>query len=308
MKNNIINQLDLSKKKLFIIMGCFVFVIIVATTITVSLSPESKIKQTIAEEIKQNDFKVDEIIIRDGDWALAKISSTNRNDSNNPSFSILYNETGTYRLVLGPGTDFDIDSLIDNKVPESIIQYFFGDEPLFIHFGGDSPLSNYSTSLVRAAQAAITLYSRAENITLKRAVLDSDSWRSDIGSNRPHTMSTSLTFDVSINDETKLQTNIIIDDSNAIVQLHKNDAVVFEATIDLASKFIAIGSNSAADEAHGSAMTDVVTITEDYLNYINNSGLPPLKIGDRANLYYNFPLDSPNQTDLYATSGYDFYY
>jgi hypothetical protein len=282
--------------------------IIVVVAIIASLSPESNIKQTIANEIERSDFKVDEIVIKDGDWALAKISSTNRSDSNNSSFNILRNESGTYRLILGPGTDFDIDSLIDNEVPESIIKYFHGDEPLFIHFSGDSPLSGCSTSLAQTAQAAITLYSRAKNIDLKRVVLDSDSWQSDIGSNRPHTMSTSLTFNVLINDEVKLLTNITIDDFNAIVQLHENNVVVFEATINLSDEFIAVGSDPTLDEAHGFAMTGVVTLTEDYLNYINNSGLPPLKIGDRANLYYNFPLDSPSQTDLYVTSGYDFYY
>jgi hypothetical protein len=308
MKKNIISRLNISNKKLFVIIGCFILVIIIAATIAVSLSPESKIKQTIADEIERNDFKIDEIVIKDGDWVLAKISSTSRGDSNNPSFNILHSEENVYRLVLGPGTDFDIDSLIDNEVPESIIRYFFGDEPLFVHFGGDSPLSSYSTSLVQAAKAAITLYSRAENIDLKRAALDSDSWQSDIGSNRPHTMSTSLTFDVLVNNETELLTNIIIDDFNATIQLRKNNAVAFEATIDLSDNFITVGSDPMPDNTHESTMTGVITLTKDYLNYINNNDLPPLEINDRANLYYSFPIDLPNQTSLYKTSRYDFYY
>ena len=91
-------------------------------------SEEKKLQSDIQSSIERDDARIAEVMVQDGDWSLAKINSTE--DRGNYTMVIMQGE----QLVLGPSSNFSIDTLANNGIPNSIIDYLYPDKPHWIGF------------------------------------------------------------------------------------------------------------------------------------------------------------------------------
>jgi hypothetical protein len=200
---------NLNNRAKIIIFGFAGFVLItILLTVLASTSQEANIKRTIATEIERTDFDVDETVVEDGDWLLVRIASTNREDSGNPAYNILEKEENGTRLVLGPGTHFDIDSLADKGVPSSIIKYLLGDGPHFVRF-------NFINSIARSEdgrekiEQLVASYAKMNKVSVFTFTLQEDTYRDELLTNYPTLNDRADYFDVKLDNSQVVHIRII---------------------------------------------------------------------------------------------------
>jgi hypothetical protein len=266
------------------------------------------VERAIANKTGRTNFKIEKIVIEDGDWVLALASSNRQDDRGNRSFYVLEKDGSSYRVVSGPSTAFGADELADAGVPDSVIKYFAGDDQgvIWIGFNEGSPMSTHSSSFIKMVETAIALYCRAANLDLKHAALEKDSWKDDVElDDHANTVSISRSFSVVLNTRHKLLVNITEKSSSLNISLQRDSNVVFEAIADLSKRFVTIGKDPALGGANRLVSTNIFTITTEDLKY-DSDKLPPLKSGDRVSLYYIYPTN--DQVGTRKIYKYNFYY
>lgn len=121
-------------KKTIILIVSFVIFIVTALCIWLYVVPlfspehieKEKIKEVVSEKIGRQDITIDEVIIDEDGWQLAKVNSTRESDKGNSSLAIVQKtSTGEVSLKFGPGTSFEKEELVAANVPESIQNKLF---------------------------------------------------------------------------------------------------------------------------------------------------------------------------------------
>lgn len=194
-----------ANKKLVLIAVCFAVLVISVILFVViqSSTPEAKVKQAIAEEVKRSDFNVDEILMEDSDFLLAKITYSGSRDS---AYTIAKRENGNLKMVLNLGSgDFDTDKLLSADVPDGIIKYLLGNPPYFIGID-DKTLTVDGAKKVKSLLASYAKMKK-QDIELYRLV--SDSYRHEHLTNYERYNDIAYFFDVTLDDKTKVHFKII---------------------------------------------------------------------------------------------------
>lgn len=156
------------------------------------LSKADRQLQTNIQQVTNNDqARIVQVLKQDGDWSLVKLNLAD--DPGNYAMVIMKGD----QLVLGPASDFTIDVLANNNIPDSIIDYLYPDKPHWIGFA-----EAFQTSL-QASQATIKgvieAYAYTKNIQLNKVTMTSDVSKQTIN---PHdeNMAGILKFNFRIND------------------------------------------------------------------------------------------------------------
>jgi uncharacterized protein YpmB len=221
------------KKNQRILVAIFIVVVVVLiVTIVLFISesnkPKVKIKSAISEKIDRTDFDVNDIAVEDGNWLLVKISSTNRNDRGNNAFSILKKEGGVYNVVLGPGTGFTGDDIVNVGAPKSIVKYLLGNGPHFTGFNRLRANASRSNCVDVVSQLAIAYAERKQTDVFIFKMLP-DSYRKEPLTNRPKFNDMVDYFDITLDDKETIHIKIITPYDGAIVyELYdENNKLIF---------------------------------------------------------------------------------
>ena len=150
------------------------------------LDDSEKQLQSDIQKASDNDaLKLNNVLVKTDDgWSLTQVNIDN--NRSNYAMVIMHND----QLVLGPGSNFDIDQLADNNVPDQIIDYLFPDKPHWINFS-----EAFDTSLRHSRaeiRGFIQAYAYINRIDLNRVTMTGDIVRDTTqdpsGDNRSETL------------------------------------------------------------------------------------------------------------------------
>ena len=184
-------------------------------------SEEKKLQSDIQSSMERADARIAEVMVQDGDWSLAKINSTE--DRGNYTMVIMQGE----RLVLGPSSNFSIDTLANNGIPNSIIDYLYPDKPHWIGFY--DAFQNQLKDSKSTIKAVIEAYAYVNNIQLDKVTMASTVTKQTVNPNSEN-MAGIVEFRFTINNQpeqytyrssylvdTAKYTNQVIDQNNNVV-------------------------------------------------------------------------------------------
>lgn len=187
-----------------------------------SLNSKEKVLQSdIQSSMEREDARISEIMAQDGDWSLVKINSTE--DRGNYTMVIMQGD----QLVLGPSSNFSIDTLANNGIPDSIIDYLYPDKPHWIGFY--DAFQNQLKDSKSTIKAIIEAYAYTSNIQLDKVTMASEVTKQTVNPNSEN-MAGVVEFKFTINNQPEQYTyrstylvdaakytNQIIDQNNNIV-------------------------------------------------------------------------------------------
>ena len=113
-------------KIIIIVLGAIVVLAVVVIGLSMFSPTKLAVKQTVSDSIGRTNFNVEKILIKEDDWILARIVSTEQLDKGNPALVILRHEDGELVLKFGPGTSFSGFDLSEAGVPNTILSVLFG--------------------------------------------------------------------------------------------------------------------------------------------------------------------------------------
>ena len=175
--------MDSSKKKICIVIAIItvlVMVIILAVRLTKSSQRGSaskldndttKVQTEVQKKAKNDSIIVDSVLVRDGNWRLIRTKTSNITADNN-----LVIANGD-KIILGPGTSFSVDDLVNNNVSDKIIRYFYKGV-LWVNFNEykDSYLAGISDDV----KTTIQIFAGNTGTSLDKVVLIKDSIKSSL--------------------------------------------------------------------------------------------------------------------------------
>lgn len=189
-------------------------------------SEEKKLQSNIQSSIERDDARIAEVMVQDGDWSLAKINSTE--DRGNYTMVIMQGE----RLILGPSSNFSIDTLANNDIPNSIIDYLYPDKPHWIGFY--DAFQNQLKDSKSTIKAVIEAYAYVNNIQLDNVTMASTVTKQTVNPNSEG-MAGIVEFKFTINDQPEQYTyrsSYLVDTAKYTNQvIDKNNNVVYTSTI-----------------------------------------------------------------------------
>lgn len=189
-------------------------------------SEEKKLQSNIQSSIERDDARIAEVMVQDGDWSLAKINSTE--DRGNYTMVIMQGE----RLILGPSSNFSIDTLANNGIPNSIIDYLYPDKPHWIGFY--DAFQNQLKDSKSTIKAVIEAYAYVNNIQLDKVTMASTVTKQTVNPNSEN-MAGIVEFKFTINDQPEQYTyrsSYLVDTAKYTNQvIDQNNNVVYTSTI-----------------------------------------------------------------------------
>lgn len=189
-------------------------------------SEEKKLQSDIQSSMERDDARIAEVMVQDGDWSLAKINSTE--DRGNYTMVIMQGE----QLVLGPSSNFSIDTLANNGIPNSIIDYLYPDKPHWIGFY--DAFQNQLKDSKSTIKAVIEAYAYVNNIQLDKVTMASTVTKQTVNPNS-ESMAGIVEFKFTINDQPEQYTyrsSYLVDTAKYTNQvIDKNNNVVYTSTI-----------------------------------------------------------------------------
>lgn len=189
-------------------------------------SEEKKLQSDIQSSMERADARIAEVMVQDGDWSLAKINSTE--DRGNYTMVIMQGE----RLVLGPSSNFSIDTLANNGIPNSIIDYLYPDKPHWIGFY--DAFQNQLKDSKSTIKAVIEAYAYVNNIQLDKVTMASTVTKQTVNPNSEN-MAGIVEFRFTINNQPEQYTyrsSYLVDTAKYTNQvIDQNNNVVYTSTI-----------------------------------------------------------------------------
>lgn len=189
-------------------------------------SEEKKLQSNIQSSIERDDARIAEVMVQDGDWSLAKINSTE--DRGNYTMVIMQGE----RLILGPSSNFSIDTLANNGIPNSIIDYLYPDKPHWIGFY--DAFQNQLKDSKSTIKAVIEAYAYVNNIQLDKVTMASTVTKQTVNPNSEN-MAGIVEFRFTINNQPEQYTyrsSYLVDTAKYTNQvIDQNNNVVYTSTI-----------------------------------------------------------------------------
>lgn len=189
-------------------------------------SEEKKLQSDIQSSVERADARIAEVMVQDGDWSLAKINSTE--DRGNYTMVIMQGE----RLVLGPSSNFSIDTLANNGIPNSIIDYLYPDKPHWIGFY--DAFQNQLKDSKSTIKAIIEAYAYTSNIQLDKVTMASEVTKQTVNPNSEN-MAGVVEFKFTINNQPEQYTyrsSYLVDTAKYTNQvIDQNNNVVYTSTI-----------------------------------------------------------------------------
>jgi hypothetical protein len=240
-------------------------------------------------------------------------------DGQNISFNIVVNvDENRFRVGLEKSTN-KLDVSVYNLKGELIYQHknvasnilmigqvYVFKNPNTILFRTQNLANNYSRELIEAIGVAIVLYARTTDLDLERIAAVNDSLK-EITEN-DSALSSSFSAVLNVN-EAKLLVNIdsVTRDVISYIKIYnEKDELAFEATLDPTNKLVSVGGNLPAGRT--SLSSGDTTITNEYIPEFDKNTLPPLKVGDKVNMYYSCPAENSSSKDVCQVYKYDFYF
>ena len=207
---NIVEKLKNRDPKTLLVVGAAAFVVVVMViALVVSIvkmvtsDPETEaVKTTISESIGRTDFDITNIAVRDGDWYLVLVESTNEADAGNLTYMILKREGVKLTTVLGPSSAFSADILVATGVPDSIIEHLVKpSSQQGIWAGFEELRSVYSDRFVRNTQTLIKQYAEANQVEMRWVNVVEGSTSERTENERQDSMTTTIEFKFTINND-----------------------------------------------------------------------------------------------------------
>ena len=155
-------------------------------------SIEAATQKVIQDKADNSDIKLLKILVESDDgWKLSQVNL--RSDRNNRALVITHNDN----IVIGPTTNPSVDDLVNNSVPDSIVNYLYPDKPYWINFTDafNSSLKDSSAEVKGVIQA----YAYVNHMTLDKVTLVSDITR-NVENPREENRAETLQFNFTIND------------------------------------------------------------------------------------------------------------
>ena len=224
-----------SNKFIRVVIIIMLAIIVLAVVLSLILQPsdnyslsseEKKLQSNIQSSIERDDARIAEVMVQDGDWSLAKINSTE--DRGNYTMVIMQGE----RLILGPSSNFSIDTLANNDIPNSIIDYLYPDKPHWIGFY--DAFQNQLKDSKSTIKAVIEAYAYVNNIQLDKVTMASTVTKQTVNPNS-ESMTGIVEFKFTINDQPEQYTyrsSYLVDTAKYTNQvIDKNNNVVYTSTI-----------------------------------------------------------------------------
>lgn len=153
---------------------------------------EAATQKVIQDKADNSDIKLLKILVESDDgWKLSQVNL--RSDRNNRALVITHNDN----IVIGPTTNPSVDDLVNNSVPDSIVNYLYPDKPYWINFTDafNSSLKDSSAEVKGVIQA----YAYVNHTTLDKVTLVSDITR-NVENPREENRAETLQFNFTIND------------------------------------------------------------------------------------------------------------
>lgn len=189
-------------------------------------SEEKKLQSDIQSSMERDDARIAEVMVQDGDWSLAKINSTE--DRGNYTMVIMQGE----QLVLGPSSNFSIDTLTNNGIPNGIIDYLYPDKPHWIGFY--DAFQNQLKDSKSTIKAVIEAYAYVNNIQLDKVTMASTVTKQTVNPNSEN-MAGIVEFRFTINNQPEQYTyrsSYLVDTAKYTNQvIDQNNNVVYTSTI-----------------------------------------------------------------------------
>lgn len=130
----------------------------------VQLSPEEKkLQSAIQRGTKRSDLYLSKVLVDNNGWTLNQINILNNND--NPAMVIMNGET----IIMGPGSDFPIETLVNNDIPNAIIDYLYPQKPQWVYF--TSNFNSYFPYTQDQVKYAINAFAQNQSIQLNRVIM-----------------------------------------------------------------------------------------------------------------------------------------
>ena len=224
-----------SNKFIRVVIIIMLAIIVLAVVLSLILQPsdnyslsseEKKLQSNIQSSIERDDARIAEVMVQDGDWSLAKINSTE--DRGNYTMVIMQGE----RLILGPSSNFSIDTLANNDIPNSIIDYLYPDKPHWIGFY--DAFQNQLKDSKSTIKAVIEAYAYVNNIQLDKVTMASTVTKQTVNPNSEN-MAGIVEFRFTINNQPEQYTyrsSYLVDTAKYTNQvIDKNNNVVYTSTI-----------------------------------------------------------------------------
>lgn len=155
-------------------------------------SIEAATQKVIQDKADNSDIKLLKILVEGDDgWKLSQVNL--RSDRNNRALVITHNDN----IVIGPTTNPSVDDLVNNAVPDSIVNYLYPDKPYWINFTDtfNSSLKDSSAEVKGVIQA----YAYVNHTALDKVTLVSDITR-NVENPREENRAETLQFNFTIND------------------------------------------------------------------------------------------------------------
>lgn len=191
---------------------------------------EKELQSDIQSSMDRSDARIAEVMVQDGDWSLVKINSAK--DRGNYTMVIMNGD----KLAMGPSSNFNLGSLVDGAIPDSIIDYLYPEKPQWANFGND--FNSYFPYTRDQVKFVITSFAQQNNIELDRVTMQNygeitQNIADPHGENRTETRE----FKFTINDDPTVYTfrdfyeNINSNDTYSIIDGNNN--VLYSQVVSL---------------------------------------------------------------------------
>lgn len=220
---------------LLILLG-FIVLAIILTIITVPAdnkklsSNEKKIQREMQSGAKDNKVRYTKTLVSDGDYKLVEGNLTDQRD--NYSTFIFKGDN----VVLGPSTSFTLVQLVENNIPDKIIDYLYPNQLQWV-FLDDKFYSYFPYDAATVKYMIQRFGNERTNSQFKRAIVKKGSIKYDVTNARDTNRTESTTFTFTINSD---QTEYIFtrhyranQDTNSYQILDKDGNVLSDQTVNI---------------------------------------------------------------------------
>ena len=215
----------LQNKRLTIVLSAVIVIFVVLPIVIFIIvqrpfsENQTPVEKAISQKIDRGDFDTD-IIMTEGDWTLAKFS-VNDDGTKNSAYVILHKENEAEKIILGPGTYIGVELLVENKIPDKIIRYFY-QGTLWVRMIDFT--SEYSANWGDYAETYIVAYMTSLRVDLDRVIIVKDSVYGRVENQRTDAAQQVAGFKFTVNDDpTVYQLEITMSTSLTTVRIFDSD-------------------------------------------------------------------------------------
>lgn len=191
---------------------------------------EKELQSDIQSSMDRSDARIAEVMVQDGDWSLVKINSTK--DRGNYTMVIMNGD----KLAMGPSSNFNLGSLVDGAIPDSIIDYLYPEKPQWANFGND--FNSYFPYTRDQVKFVITSFAQQNNIELNRVTIQNygeitQSIADPYGENRTETREFKFTVNHDAAEYTFRDFYQNVNSTNTYSVLDSNGNVLYSQVVSL---------------------------------------------------------------------------